>query len=179
MLVVPSSLQMGWFESPPYFSGAAEKGRDVAKVLANTAIGSLTPHKYEHMAVVHNKVKDLPKTSNLPFHLKCEVYANNFMSLIIPTLLNQVKHVANTTMYGIHSAFPPDKDYTKDAISFIKMLKGDGEFALVKNLIEFEFDGDKKTMWLEPAKPRCHVGNIALVDSRRKVNVSTHPVQRI
>ena len=30
MLVVPTSLQMGWIESPPYFCVASETARDVA-----------------------------------------------------------------------------------------------------------------------------------------------------
>ncbi len=29
-IVVPSSLQMGWIKSPPYFSKGSEMGRDVA-----------------------------------------------------------------------------------------------------------------------------------------------------
>ena len=30
-LVVPTSLQMGWIESPPYFCAASETARDVAQ----------------------------------------------------------------------------------------------------------------------------------------------------
>ena len=29
-LVIPTSLQMGWLESPPYFGAASETARDVA-----------------------------------------------------------------------------------------------------------------------------------------------------
>ena len=41
MLVVPTALQMGWIESPPYFCAASETGRDVAAQYVETPIGSL------------------------------------------------------------------------------------------------------------------------------------------
>ena len=47
VLVVPTSLQMGWIESPPYFcAGASETGRDVAQQYAETPVGSLPSHKF-------------------------------------------------------------------------------------------------------------------------------------
>jgi len=43
-LVVPTSLQMGWVESPPYFCAASETARDVAVEYIETPIGSLPQH---------------------------------------------------------------------------------------------------------------------------------------
>ena len=37
-LVIPTSLQMGWIESPGYFCAASETGRDVAESYAQSAI---------------------------------------------------------------------------------------------------------------------------------------------
>ena len=45
-LVVPTSLQMGWIESPPYFCAASETGRDVAQQYADAPVGSLKNHKF-------------------------------------------------------------------------------------------------------------------------------------
>ena len=45
-LVVPTSLQMGWIESPPYFCAASETGRDVAQQYAEAPVGSLENHKF-------------------------------------------------------------------------------------------------------------------------------------
>ena len=45
-LVVPTSLQMGWIESPPYFCAASETGRDVAATYAETPVGGLPSHKF-------------------------------------------------------------------------------------------------------------------------------------
>ncbi len=46
VLVVPTSLQMGWVESPPYFCTATEMERDIASNYSNTPICSLDPHKF-------------------------------------------------------------------------------------------------------------------------------------
>ena len=45
-LVIPTSLQMGWIESPAYFCVASETARDVATVYIDTPVGSLLPHKF-------------------------------------------------------------------------------------------------------------------------------------
>ena len=45
-LVVPTSLQMGWVESPPYFCAATETARDIASDYCDTPVGSLPHHKY-------------------------------------------------------------------------------------------------------------------------------------
>jgi hypothetical protein len=50
-LVIPTSLQMEWVESPPYFCAATETARDVALDYCDTPIGSLPCHKFtEHVA---------------------------------------------------------------------------------------------------------------------------------
>ncbi len=45
-LVVPTSLQMGWVESPPFFCAASEMARDVAHDYSEAKIGTLPPHKF-------------------------------------------------------------------------------------------------------------------------------------
>ncbi|EJK51225.1 hypothetical protein THAOC_29622, partial [Thalassiosira oceanica] len=46
-IVVPSSLQMGWVNSPNFFSGASETARDVADDYAEAPIGALPEHHLE------------------------------------------------------------------------------------------------------------------------------------
>jgi hypothetical protein len=48
--------------------------------------------------------------------------------------------------------FPPDEEDTDDAISYKKLLQLDGEFALLKDMLGFDFDGDEKTMVLMEKK---------------------------
>jgi hypothetical protein len=50
-LVVPTSLQMGWVESPPYFCAASETARDVATQYLESKLGTLEKHKFEKYAM--------------------------------------------------------------------------------------------------------------------------------
>jgi hypothetical protein len=51
------------------------------------------------------------------FKYVLEVYEDDFMSLVIPTSADQLRHVANAVMKGIHDVFPEDSDDEKDPIS--------------------------------------------------------------
>jgi hypothetical protein len=59
-LVVPTSLQMGWVELPPYFCAALETARDIAMEYANTKVGSLPTHKFTHYTQGDDKATLLP-----------------------------------------------------------------------------------------------------------------------
>ncbi len=64
----------------------------------------------------------------------------------------QLRHVANAILEGIHDVFRPDDDADNDPISRKKLLKDKGRYSLLKTLLGFEFDRNAKTMWLEVAK---------------------------
>ena len=55
-------------------------------------------------------------------------------------------------MQGIHDVFPACEIDENDSISLKKLKKLEGEWALVKDVLGFTFDGDKKTMILEEPK---------------------------
>jgi hypothetical protein len=48
-LVVPTSLQMGWVESPPYFCAAMETARDIATDYLEMGIRTRPQHKLNNM----------------------------------------------------------------------------------------------------------------------------------
>ena len=75
-LVVPTSLQMGWIESPPYFFTVSETGRDVAEQYIETPVGSLAPHKFVKLTEVNSDFAELPKkdASNEPLNYTCWRY---------------------------------------------------------------------------------------------------------
>ena len=58
-LVVPTSLQMGWIESPPYFCTVSETGRDVAEQYIDTPVGSLAEHKFVELTEVNSEIAEL------------------------------------------------------------------------------------------------------------------------
>ena len=46
-LVVPTSIQMGWVESPPYFCVATETARDITTEYIKQPVGTLHLHKFD------------------------------------------------------------------------------------------------------------------------------------
>ena len=131
-LVVPTSLQMGWVESPPYFCAATETARDIASDYCDTPVGSLPHHKFAKHVKGTKEFDELPTTSkkgNLFYAL--EVYVDDFMSIVIPTSKEQLEHVATAIMTGIHDVFPADIVDGNDPISEKKLQKRGGAiFAL-------------------------------------------------
>ncbi len=90
--------------------------------------------------------------ANNVFRYALEVYVDDFISIVIPASQEQLCHVANAIMEGIHDIFPPGDDDTNDPLSEKKLLKRDGQYDVLKTLLGFEFDGVGKTLWLEAAK---------------------------
>jgi hypothetical protein len=135
-LVVPTSLQMGWVESPPYFCAATETARDIASDYCDTPVGSLPHHKFAKHVKGTKEFDKLPTTSkkgNLFYALK--VYVDDFMSIVIPMSKEQLEHVATAIMTGIHNVFPADIVDGNDPISEKKLLKGEGQYSLFKTLL--------------------------------------------
>lgn len=152
-LVVPSSLQMGWVESPPNFCAASETARDVAAHYTETTLGSLPEHKFAKYAMGNEQVEALPKrVENNEFRYLEEVYVDDFLALAIALSQEQIQHVATALMMGIHDVFPADDDDENDPMSLKKLKQLDGQFALEKEMLGFDFDGTLKTMILSRNK---------------------------
>jgi hypothetical protein len=155
MLVVPTSLQMGWVESPPYFCAATETARNISTDYIEMEINSLPLHKFKHYVMRASEFATLPMTARDEqgcFLYMVEVYVNDFMSLVIPVSQEQLRHVGNAVMHGIHNIFPPDVIDSDDPILEKKLGKGEGMYETRKTLLGFDFDGNEKMMWLESAK---------------------------
>jgi hypothetical protein len=142
-LVVSTSLQMGWVESPPYFCLASKMARDIAEVYTNTPVGSLPPHKFMHHTCGDAEASKLPKTSHTPTMLRyrLEVYMDAFMSVVISTSQEQLNLVATAVLTKIHNIFPSNITNKDNPISEIKIIKGEGQYSTLKILLGFNFDG--------------------------------------
>ncbi len=153
-LVIPTSLQMGWVESPPYFCAAMETARDISTGYIDTAMESLPTHKSEKYAVGDAEYASLPESAenSTGFLYMVEVYVDDFMSFVIPVSQAQLRHVASAVMTGIHDVFPRDAVDSNDPISEKKLIKQEGRYSTLKTLLDFDFNGTAKTMWLEAAK---------------------------
>ena len=152
-LVVPTSLQMGWIESPPYFCVASETARDAAALYAELPIESQKPHAFLHYTRVNDEYDKLPRNATKhKFQYLMEVYMDDFITLAIPTCQQQLDHLASATMHGIHDVFPPAPTPDIDPISEKKLKKLDGAWANVKEILGMTFDGVNKTIWLADTK---------------------------
>ncbi len=188
-LVVPTSLQMGWIESPPYFCAASETARDVAAGYIETAVGSLPRHRFEQHTVATDEMSAGGTSgSGEGFKYVLEVYVDDFMSLVIPTSAAHLQHVANAVMKGIHDVFPEDADEENDPISLKKLRQGDGRYSTRKCILGFDFDGDasrrKKEHFYSPSctggsgghgKRRRELRSRSLNRSRRSYDMHSPP----
>jgi hypothetical protein len=83
-LVIPSSLQMGWVESAPYFCAASETARDVAVDYIETQIGALPKHKFDSWAGTNEAKINTHRKCGLQQYL-LKVYVNDLIACIIWT----------------------------------------------------------------------------------------------
>ncbi len=127
-IVIPTSLQMGWVESPLYFCAATETAWDVAKEFIKMPVTSLHNNKFVKYTIGNKEYKALPATAmkTRGFLYMVEVYVNDFMSLVIAVLQEQLGHVATAVMMGIHDVFPPNDNNSNDPISERKPIKDEG-----------------------------------------------------
>ena len=75
---------------------------------------------------------------------------DDYIVLAIPKRQDQLHHVSNEIMTGIHGVFHPDKDDKEDAISLKKIIKKEAVWATINNVLGFECDENpgEHTIWL-------------------------------
>ena len=88
---------------------------------------------------VNSEVAELKKkdTSKEPCNSMLDVYMDYYTVLAIPKIHDQLHHVANAIMTGIHDVFTPDKDDKEDSISLKKILKKEAAWVTIKNVLGF------------------------------------------
>ena len=148
------SLQMGFIDSGGFFGVASETARDVGQVYAQAPIGSLPPHKFEHYTKTHDDYLALPESTDNDdrLHFSLEVYVDDFIGAAAAQSRRQLDHVSRANLHGIHDVFPPATVEEEDPNSVKKLRKGDGAWALDKDLLGFDFNGDHRTMILDTQK---------------------------
>ncbi len=127
-LVVPTSLQMGWMESPPFFCVASETAWDVAQDYCEVKLSTLPDHRFTNYVIGNKAYDKLPEKADKEnaFQYLLKVYVDDFVSLVIPTSHEQLHHISTETMMGIHDVFPADECDSNDPISKKKLLQLDG-----------------------------------------------------
>ena len=152
--VVPSSLQMGWKNSPAFFCTGTETTRTlIQRLLALTvASGIEVRHRHEHYCTSEStsEVRTAEWKGLAGARLLCRVYVDDFLSGLAgdplrPERLAQQLWVARAALHGIHAIFPPpdviDHPGGKDSVSLKKLQRGDARFKLTEVLLGFVFSG--------------------------------------
>jgi hypothetical protein len=156
-LVIPSSLQIRWCNSPAYFCAASKTARDVGEKLeTSTPIGSLPPHPLEHWLIHPNEWPANNETAHKgTLYRLLEVYVDDFIHLAQTTNATELKHLALATLHGLHSCFPPPSvtgHDGEDPVSLKKLKEGDGRWGVCKELLGWIFDGATRCIKLPPTK---------------------------
>ena len=146
-IVVPSSLQMGWKYSPPYFCAVTETARDVAEELANQP--ELAAHPFENITMSADDALKLHQlqhpqhwnTDDLHHHMQelnklLEVFVDDFCGAIQSTDPAVLLHHSRALLHAIHSVFPaapnPDTNPDDEPVSLKKLHEGEGVWAFRK-----------------------------------------------
>jgi hypothetical protein len=151
-IVVPTSLQMGWCESPPFFCAASETARDVICDLIQSKV-ELPPHKFEHKMMPDvEPLEDPPTAGEITLQ---EVFVDDFIGVTNNITPAHLLHVSRAMLHGVHSVFPP-VEMTQhpggDSIAENKIDKGDGKWEFKKEILGWIFDGINYTMQLPAEK---------------------------
>ena len=131
-LVIPSALQMGWCESPPFFCAASETARNVAEELIAEPTGSLPPHPLEEFMMPPSPTS-WPETNLAErcedFLTMIEVHVDAFLALCQCQDLDELRHISRAVMHAVHDVFPPPAATGHsggDSISEKKLQQGEG-----------------------------------------------------
>ena len=147
------TLQMGWIESCPYFYAASETGRYVAAQYVEAPIGLLPDYKFINHATHGNNFSSLPvQTHNQALAYVVKVYVDDYISLAIPILQEQLRHVANKIMARVYNIFPVDEDDNIDPILLKKMKILESMWALEKDTMGFMFISMSNSIMLDKTK---------------------------
>jgi hypothetical protein len=170
--VVPSSLQMGWTNSPAYFCATTEATQQIIlRLMALLAHnGTLEEHPHEeHCTTVGQGHHWAPQPEWL---ILLRVFVDDFIMAIAgpPDRRSQKTEVlwlARATLHGIHSIFPPPHVSNhvgrRDSISVKKLLAGDGQFRREKLILGFAFyggTGSDRTVGLSMEKATSYLDDL-------------------
>ncbi len=184
--VVPSSLQMGWKNSPAYFCTATEAGRTLLRRLLALTVdtGLADVHPLEHHCLASpRKAGHHPWQPPSDIRVYNRVYVDDYINALAgpprrPSRVAEQQWLGRCAMHSIHSLFPPPPvtghQGGKDSISTKKLNQGDARFKLTETILGTDFDGRSKgdrTVTLPEAKKDSYIDSIRrlLNDKRRRI----------
>ena len=179
-IVVPSALQMGWTESPPFFSSATETCRDIIDIIIKDDL-KLPEHEFEvYMKPEPNKkkrsrtrIEAQPKQNR---EHSANVFVDDFcLAAVENDEQSWLQLVGRAALHAIHNVFPRPEEVHhqngKNSISEKKLKQGDARWDTRKLMLGFELDGVAKTARLPQDKSTNIRKEIKRLVRKRKVNL--------
>jgi hypothetical protein len=173
-IIVPLAVQTGWVKSPSLFCAVTESARDLAQHFVDAAV-PLPPHQVESAMTI----EDAPIRGRTVAPSKLlQVYVDDFCYAATQSKDGEhIPIIRRAAIHGIEAVFPPPaitkhKD-GKEPISARKLMKGDGIFELIKDMIGFRFDGIKGTVHLPPEKAAAYIKETHRILRRKRVPLKT------
>ena len=163
-IVVPSSLQMGWCESPPFFCAATETARDVTHHLLQSTT-SLPHHRFENKMLENSKTLARLHTAAFTTNL-LEVFVDDFCAIANDLSTNNLQKFSRALITGMHSIFPPPEitqHQGEDPMSQKKMTQGEATWDTTKELLGWLIDGINCTIQLTPERCQKTVKQIRTI----------------
>ena len=149
---------MGWVESPPLFCTVTESARDLTQHLVDTN-AELPPHQFES----EMQIEHVPRRARAVTPSKLlQVYVDDFCYAATESKdRDHIPQIRRAAIHGIHLYFPQPEVTGhvdgKQPISKKKCDLGNENFASLKEMIGFLFDGIKSTVQLPPAKAVAYI----------------------
>lgn len=157
-LVVPTSLQMGWVKSPPYFCAASETACDVATQYVEAPVGSLEQHKFLDHAMGGQDVTTLPASAVEGAAPLISIWSRYMWTISSPWPLPRLKSSWSTWQMQLCTEYMMCSLQMRQTLTIpspsrsCSRRRGNGHWALKKDCLGFTFDGAAKTMQLEEPK---------------------------
>jgi hypothetical protein len=189
-LVIPSALQMGWTQSPPYFLAATETARDLAAEYYKEP--TLPPHPLEHILLTLDdpispllnpspppsirQTLNLPPKKESPTEIPLfESYVDDFIIMLQTTSTDTITHATRSILHAINDIFPPPAQTGSklDHPISIKKLQEEGRWSTQKEILGWLIDGQHKTITITDTK--C---NKIYSDLTKSINQPRLPIKK-
>jgi hypothetical protein len=174
-VALPLALQMGWVDSPPYFTAATETACDLTNAQIRNTHAMPPPHRLEHLA---RRPPSLQLDNHVPAHgdspvvpavvpeptgvgrtsqrrtpvVEGDVYVDDFI-LLVQTRRHQLR-LLRAALHSIDSVFAPKgpthPTSRKEPISEKKLGQGDAHWSTKKTILGWDLDTEASTLTLPP-----------------------------
>ncbi len=175
-LVVPTCLQMGWCEAPPFFCTTSETTWDIVQELLDSN-QVLPQYPLEHHCIPASII--LPQLHESAITcLNClpKVYMDDFLGMTQAPTHCELVHFTQVVLHGIHSIFPSpglQQNHDDEPISKKKLQQGDGLWNTQKEILGWLFDRTTKCISLPADKVATILHSLKELSCHPTIHIET------